>query len=55
VLAPGLTTYFSPTPGLHLWFGMEIPIAQDRAGAPTRFARQFSIGITRQFFVGKLK
>lgn len=55
VLAPGVTTYFSPTPGLHLWFGMEIPVAQDRAGAPTRFARQFSIGITRQFFLGKLK
>ncbi|MGH9727996.1 MAG: hypothetical protein ACRD4V_05325 [Candidatus Acidiferrales bacterium] len=55
VLAPGVTTFFSPRPGLHLWFGMEIPVAQDRAGAPTRFARQFSIGVTRQFILGKLK
>lgn len=55
VLAPGVTTYFSPTPGLHLWFDMEIPVAEDRAGAPTRLARQFSVGITRQFFLGKLK
>jgi len=55
VLAPGVTTYFSPTPGLHLWFAMQIPAVQDRAGAATRFARQFSIGITRQFFLGKLK
>ncbi|HEV2617632.1 MAG TPA: hypothetical protein VGU63_13595 [Candidatus Acidoferrales bacterium] len=55
VLAPGVTTYFSPRPGLHLWFGMEIPVAQNRAGAPTRFTRGFSIGVTRQFMLGKLK
>lgn len=55
VLAPGVTTYFSPSPGLHLWFAFETPVAQDRAGAPTRFAREFSIGITRQFMIGKWK
>ncbi|HEV2422819.1 MAG TPA: hypothetical protein VGS59_14000 [Candidatus Acidoferrales bacterium] len=55
VLAPGVTTYFSPLPGLHLWFAFEIPAAQDRAGAPTRFGPAFSIGITRQFMLGRLK
>lgn len=55
VLAPGVTTYFSPMPGMHLWFGFEMPVDQDRAGASTRFAREFSIGITRQFLLGKLE
>lgn len=50
-LAPGVTTYFSPVPGIHLWFAFEAPVAQDRAGAPTTFARQFSIGITKQFLL----
>ena len=49
VLAPGLTTYFSPMPGLHLWFGAEFPAVQSRNGAPTRVAQWFSFGITRQF------
>ncbi len=49
VLAAGLTTYFSPMPGLHLWFAAEFPVVQTTHGAPTRVARRFSFGITRQF------
>jgi len=54
VLSPGVTTYFSPMPGIHLWFAFEMPIAQNRSGAPTSFSRQFSIGITKQFLLGRL-
>ena len=54
VLSPGITTYFSPAPGIHLWFAFEVPVAQDRAGAPTTFASQFSIGITKQFMLRRL-
>ena len=53
VLSPGVTTYFSPAPGIHFWFAFEMPVAQNRNGAPTSFSRQFSIGITKQFMLGR--
>jgi hypothetical protein len=49
VLLAGITTYVSPRPGMHLWFGMDWDVAHSAGSSfmPTR--RHISFGITQQF------
>lgn len=49
VLLAGATTYFSPRPGLHLWVGVDFPVAQTGGSAFMRMRHRISFGITQQF------
>jgi hypothetical protein len=48
-VALGATTYFSPGPGVHLWFEAAFPVYQTRRGAQTTLDSRYSFGVTRQF------
>ena len=45
----GATTYFSPRPGLHLWFGVDFPVAGTGNGVFSEDRRRISFGVTKQF------
>jgi hypothetical protein len=49
ILRLGGSTFFSPHPGVHLWFSAEFPVAQTRAASFSREHHRFSFGITKQF------
>lgn len=49
VLLAGATTYVSPHPGIHLWVGVDFPVAQTGGNAFMRMRHRVSFGITRQF------
>ena len=49
VLSAGAATYFSPSPGLELWFGIDFPVAQHWNGTQDTVKRHISIGISKQF------
>jgi len=49
VLSLGGATYFSPHPGLELWFGADFAVAQRWNGTQGRVRRHLSIGISKQF------
>jgi hypothetical protein len=49
VLSLGGATYFSPRPGLELWFGMDFGVAQQWNGIQATVERHISIGISKQF------
>jgi hypothetical protein len=49
VLSAGAATYFSPSPGLELWFGIDFPVAQQWNGTQDTVKRHISIGISKQF------
>lgn len=49
VLNLGGTTYFSPRPGLELWFGAEFAVAQQMNGIQDRLRRHISVGFSKQF------
>jgi len=53
-LALGVTTFVSPAAGWHLWFAFELPVAQTQRGAQNQLDHRFSIGITRQFYLGRI-
>ncbi len=45
----GGATFFSPHPGVHLWFSAEFPVAQTDAANFAHEHHRFSFGITKQF------
>jgi hypothetical protein len=49
VLYVGAATYFSPSPGLEIWFGMGFAAAQRWNGIQDTVKRRISIGISKQF------
>jgi hypothetical protein len=49
VLSLGAATYFSPHPGLELWFGVDLAVAQQWNGSQEAVRRHISIGISKQF------
>ena len=49
VLGVGGATYFSPSPGLELWFGIDFPAAQEWSGSQDTMRSHISIGISKQF------
>lgn len=49
VLSVGAATYFSPHPGLELWFGIDLAVAQEWSGSQDTVRRHISIGISKQF------
>ena len=49
VLSLGGATYFSPRPGLELWFGVDLAVAQQWNGTQDTVRRHVSIGISKQF------
>ncbi len=49
VLSAGGATYFSPHPGLELWFGIDFAVAQQMNGVQDQVRRHISIGISKQF------
>ena len=49
VLLAGATTYFSPHPGMHIWLGLEFPVAQTTASSFMKTRHRISFGITKQF------
>lgn len=52
-LGLGLTTYFSPCPGMELWFGVDLPVAQEIDGGRNNITRRLSFGIAKQFKIGR--
>ena len=51
VLSLGAATYFSPRPGLELWFGADFAVAQDWTGVQATVKRHISVGVSKQFQV----
>jgi hypothetical protein len=49
VLSVGAATYFSPHPGLELWFGIDFAVAQQWNGIQATVKRHISVGISKQF------
>jgi hypothetical protein len=49
VLSVGGATYFSPHPGLELWFGVDFAAAQEWNGTQDTVRRHISVGISKQF------
>ena len=45
----GATTFFSPHPGIHLWFSADFPVFQTSNGIYSEERHRFSFGITKQF------
>jgi hypothetical protein len=45
----GGATYYSPYPGLELWFGVDLAVAQHWNGIQDTFKRHISMGISKQF------
>jgi hypothetical protein len=48
VLGAGGATYFSPRPGLELWFGIDFAVAQQMHGIQAQVRRHIGIGISKQ-------
>jgi len=49
VFSVGGATYFSPSPGLELWFGIDFAEAQQWNGTQDTVKRHISVGISKQF------
>lgn len=49
VLSLGGATYFSPHPGIELWFGIDFAVTQQWNGTQDTVRRHLSIGISKQF------
>jgi hypothetical protein len=49
ILSLGGATYFSPHPGLELWFGADFAIDQQWNGTQGKVRRHLSVGISKQF------
>jgi hypothetical protein len=52
VLSVGAATYYSPRPGLELWFGVDFATAQQWSGVQDTVRRHFRVGISKQFRIG---
>lgn len=48
-LLTGITSYFSPRPGLHLWLGMDWDVAHSTGALFMPVRRHISFGLTQQF------
>ena len=48
-LSVGGATYFSPHPGLELWFGIDFAVVQQWNGIQNTVKRHISVGISKQF------
>jgi hypothetical protein len=48
VLSLGAATYYSPRPGLELWFGIDFAVAQQMNGVQDHSSRHISVGISKQ-------
>ena len=53
VLSVGAATYYSPRPGLELWFGVDFAAAQQWSGVQDTVRRHFTVGISKQFRIGR--
>lgn len=49
IVNAGVATYFSPSAGLELWFGIDFPVIQRTHGIQETMKRHISVGIGKQF------
>lgn len=53
IVTAGVTTYISPRGGLTFWASATVPIVQDWNGAPYEQRSRLSVGIAKQFVIGR--
>ncbi len=49
ILGVGASTFFSPSPGIIFWLGLDFPVAQEVNGGRMEKKRRIGFGVTKQF------